>query len=233
MLLVTCSSHADLVVQLDGYGYGGYEQVAVNAQFDWDEHTGTEHYYNLRTFEHYWTDDVGETYLTHCIQIYSGVDVGGIYDFDVVDIEDAPNSPPWPGAMGEARADLLRDLYARWVDPSRGGVYAGTDADARASAFQLVAWEITHENFTATTSDDMLAQMSFEFGAIQGQFDGGAVEGYVFDMVSSLGEGGWLYTDLDGWTNSESQDQSRYVPTPAVLSALAMGFAGMTRRRRR
>ena len=233
-LLLTCATHADLVVQLDGYGYGGYQNVAVNAQYEWDAHTGTEQYYNLRTFEHYWSSESSdEVYLTHCIQIYRGVDLGGIYDFDVVDIQDAPNSPPWPGEMGDVRATLLRDLYSRWVDPSRGGIYGGTGADARASAFQLVAWEITHENFTAKTAADMLTQISFDFGAIQWQSDGGMVKDYVFDMVSTLGEGGWLYSDLDGWTSNDSQDQSRYVPAPAVLSMFGMGFSGLIRRRRR
>ena len=94
-LLVTSVAKADLVVQLDSYGFGSHEQVAVNHQYAWDTYTGMELFYNLRTSEHLWYGaDTGETYLTHCIQIYRGVDMGGVYAFDVVDIEDAPNSPP-------------------------------------------------------------------------------------------------------------------------------------------
>ena len=81
----------------------------------------------------------------------------------------------------------------------------------------------------------MVGQITFEFGAIQRQFDGSGpdvVGDYVTQMISSLSDGPLEHAELVGWTEENAQDQARYIPAPGVFMAVAGGLA-FTRRRRR
>ena len=235
--------HADVQnVTLAQLGAGSYQRVAVKGANAWDSVSGNENFYNLRTFEHEWVFNDGDneesSYITHCVEIFQGVSVGAEYLFESVDIESVPERPNggWPGNMGDERARLLRDLYAGWADPATGGVIGSeSERDAIASAFQLMVWEITHENFDAVLAEDMVAQITFELGAIQRQFDGtgqDVVGDYVNQMIASLSDGPLEYAELVGWTDENAQDQSRYIPAPGVMMALAGGLAFNRRRRR-
>lgn len=229
-------------VTLANYGAGSYQSVAVKGSNSWNVATGNENFYNLRAFEHEWawngSPSESTSYITHCVEIYQSVSVGSNYMFEVVPVQDVPERPNsgWPGNMGDERARLMRDLYADWANPATGGVYGSAgDRDAIASAFQLMIWEITHENFSAETAENMVDQISFDLGAIQRQFDGGiedTVGFYLTEMTTTLSDGPLQYADLVGWTEDSAQDQSRYVPAPGVLMALASGLM-MTGRRRR
>lgn len=235
--------HADVQnVTLAQLGAGSYQRVAVKGANTWNAISGDENFYNLRTFEHEWVFNDGDneesSYITHCVEIYQGVSVGAEYLYQSVAIESVPERPNggWPGNMGEERARLLRDLYAGWANPSTGGVNGSeSERDAIASAFQLMVWEITHENFDAVVAEDMVSQITFESGAIQRQFDGSGpdvVGDYVTQMISSLSDGPLEYAELVGWTEENAQDQARYIPAPGVMMAVAGGLA-FTRRRRR
>lgn len=240
-----CSSmiYADVEnVTLAQLGAGSYQSVAVKGANNWNATSGEEIFYNLRTFEHEWIFNDGandeSSFITHCVEIYQGVTVGAEYMYDVVAIESVPERPNagWPGNMGEERARLLRDLYAGWANPNTGGVNgSGSDRDAIASAFQLMVWEITHENFDAVLAEDMVSQINFDLGAIQRQFTGAGqdmVGDYVTQMTASLSDGPLEYADLVGWTEESAQDQARFIPAPGVLLALAGGLAVFGRRRR-
>ncbi len=240
-----CSSvlHADVEdVTLAQLGAGSFQMVAVKKSNSWDVATGLENFYNLRAFEHEWvfTDGANEesSFITHCVEIYQGVTVGASYMFDVVAVESVPERPNggWPGNMGDERARLLRDLYADWANPASGGVNGSvSDRDDIASAFQLMVWEITHENFSAELAEDMVDQISFDLGAIQREFDGSsqdAVGNYLTQMTASLSDGPLQFADLVGWTEGSAQDQSRFVPGPAGVMALAGGLVALGRRRR-
>jgi hypothetical protein len=229
-------------VTLAQLGAGSYQSVAVKGANNWDAISGEEIFYNLRTFEHEWVFDGDSnddsSYITHCVEIYQGVSVGADYTYEVVAIESVPERPNgnWPGNMGEERARLLRDLYVDWANPVTGGVNgSASDRDAIASAFQLMVWEITHENFDATFAEDMVGQITFDLGAIQRQFEGSGqdiVGDYITQMTASLSDGPLEYAELIGWTEESAQDQARYVPAPGVLIALAGGLITCTRRRR-
>jgi hypothetical protein len=240
-----CSSviHADIEnVTLAQLGAGSYQNVAVKGANNWNAVSGDEIFYNLRTFEHEWVFNDGasedSSFITHCVEIYQGVTVGAEYMYDVVAIENVPERPNggWPGNMGEERARLLRDLYAGWANPNTGGVNgSASDRDAIASAFQLMVWEITHENFEAVLAEDMVSQISFELGAIQRKFVGAGqdmVGDYVTQMTASLSDGPLEFADLVGWTEESAQDQARFIPAPGVLLAMAGGLAIFGRRRR-
>ena len=235
--------HADVEdVTLARLGAGSYQNVAVKGANNWNALSGDEIFYNLRTFEHEWVFNDGaseeSSFITHCVEIYQGVTVGAEYMYDVVSIESVPERPNggWPGNMGEERARLLRDLYAGWANPNTGGVNgSASDRDAIASAFQLMVWEITHENFEAVLAEDMVSQINFDLGAIQRQFNGSGqdtVGDYVIQMTASLSDGPLEYADLVGWTEENAQDQARFIPAPGVLMAFAGGFALLGRRRR-
>jgi hypothetical protein len=229
-------------VTLASYGAGSLQSVAVKAANDWDVATGQENFYNFRTFEHEWvwndSSNQSSSYITHCVEIFQGVSVGSDYIFEVVPVEDVPERPnsSWPGSMGDERARLMRDLYADWANPSTGGVNGSAgERDSIASAFQLMIWEITHENFSAVNAEGMIDQISFDLGAIQRQFVGSSqdmVGDYLEQMMESLSDGPLKDADLVGWSESSAQDQSRYVPSPGVLLALAGGI-GLAGRRRR
>ena len=235
--------HADVQnVTLVQLGAGSFQRVAVKGANTWNTTSGDENFYNLRTFEHEWVFNDGDneesSYITHCVEIYQGVSVGADYLYESVAIESVPERPNsgWPGNMGEERARLLRDLYAGWANPSTGGVNGSeSERDAIASAFQLMVWEITHENFDAVVAEDMVGQITFEFGAIQRQFDGSGqdvVGDYVTQMIASLSDGPLQDAELVGWTEENAQDQARYIPAPGVMMTLAGGLAFSRRRRR-
>ena len=229
-------------VTLAQLGAGSYQHVAVKGANNWNATSGDEIFYNLRTFEHEWVFNDGadedSSYITHCVEIYQGVTVGADYMYEVAAIESVPERPNsnWPGNMGEERARLLRDLYVDWANPVTGGVNGSeSDRDAIASAFQLMVWEITHENFDASLAEDMVGQITFDLGAIQRQFDGSGqdiVGDYISQMTASLSDGPLEYAELVGWTEESAQDQARYVPAPGVLVALAGGLVACGRRRR-
>ena len=159
MCAVTAHGELSVTVDYDGEGRGSYQSVQVKSSFDWDDATQSQYYY-LNSTEHLWTGLDGESYITHCIEVYAGIPDGET-TFKVVDIEDAPQDA-WPGEMGDIRATVLESLFAVWVDPNTGGVFdqgSASDSDDLAAAFQLMTWEITHENFEATSAVQMVAQL--------------------------------------------------------------------------
>jgi len=226
-LLATCAAQADLEIDLhfDGYGRGGYEQVAVDLSLLWDEQdaSGTS-YYNLKTFEHLWTGPSGENYISQCIEVYQGIDPDQTYTWKISDVSNDP-----------LKKSVLEDLYSRWIDPLTGGVDASATNNSIVSAFQIMVWEITHENFVATTNDELKDQIRITEGAIQWDPAGDTeTENYFLEMYDSLGEGGWQAVNVNGWRNGTAQDQANYqIPAPSVLALMGFGMAGIARRRRK
>ena len=176
---------------------------------------------------------------TFCIQIGEGLVYGQSMDYTFVNIESAPDDPPYAGGMGVIRATLIRDLYSRWwsqVDASAGDTQLDEARDL-CSAFQVMIWEITHENLTSKNSDipdaDTVAALSASLGAMQTNNMTINAQGIFGMMKASLGKDGWLDhvgDNLWGLSNPDFQDQIYLVPGGAV------GLAGLglfaTRRRR-
>ena len=228
-LLVACAAQADLCLHYEGYGHGDKERMSVNMQLEWDQTSSSEVWWDLRTYEHLWLDqETGDNYISQCIQIYAGIDIGETYCWTVGEV-----------SQNELRREVMMDLYARNIDTTTGGVYEqGTveETNQFASAFQIMVWEIMHENFEATTADDLLSQISIDTGSIQWDATGSAGALGYFDMIyGNLGDGGWQESDVDGWFNDSAQNQANYqvIPAPAAIAALTLGMGGMVRRRRR
>ena len=238
---ICTTAHADLYdVTLVGYGAGKRQLVAANGQLSWDENSGTETFYNVRAIEHIWLEEgapsSGPQIYSHCVEIYQSVVLGDDYLFESTAIENVPQRNSWPGAMGAVRAELVSDLYANYVDPLTGAVVEGDIASATlndyGAAFQIMLWEITHENFSADTAAGMAAQISFDMGAIQSQADT-SVNLVLDDMRATLNDGIFDIVALEGWTNEFAQDQSRLViPGAGTLFGLGL-MTPITRRRRR
>ena len=231
----TAASGDTVTLDLDSYAYGSSQMISVNGSYDWDETTGTETFYNNKAFQHHWVDmGSGSTMITYCLQLYQGVDLGGSYDFTLTELAASPTGPPFPGPMGEQRARLLRDLYARWADPATAGLpMAESEMNDAATAFQILIWEITHERFSAEDADGMIAQIDLEVGALQWNSDSANITNYANAMIDSLGEGGFRDAELIGLTNPDAQDQLSMIPAPGCLFLLSLQAIGSRRTRRR
>ena len=171
---------------------------------------------------------------TFCVEMNEGfVDDPIVYT--VTEIANVPEELPNPG-MSEAQQTLMKDLYARWYDQTQ---YEPGDswsvASNYASAFQLVVWEISHENFTSSTDASIaLSEMNISRGAMAFTDTYSAeVANIANNLILSLGTGGFFnYTKLLGLTNPNNQDMLIVVPTPAIAGLAGLGLVGMRRRRR-
>ena len=178
----------------------------------------------------------GAAIHTFCVEMNEGFEDDPIV-YDVTTIDNVPEHNP-PGAMTEAKQTIMYDLFARFYSTiGVPGDYEGTWADAsnRAAAFQLVIWEVSHENFTSDT-DAMtgVSEMDLEIGAMAfTDFYDASVYDIANDMISELGDGGFMaYSQLLGLTNPNNQDMLVVVPSPAIAGLAGLGLAGMRRRRR-
>lgn len=172
---------------------------------------------------------------TFCIEINEGFPDDPI-SYTVAELTNVPEESP-PGAMSAAQASVLQDLYARYyadiITDDAGETWANRSDEA--AAFQLVIWEITHENMTgASTASDVVSRLDISMGAMAFTNTANAnVASIASSMISSLGSGGFqLMTNLLGLTNPDNQDMLIVVPTPAIAGLAGLGLVGMRRRRR-
>jgi len=224
------TADAALVATLTGYGAGRYQECGFNSSLAWNSNASVATA-SIRAFQHELTSASGEQILTWCTEVYQGLDLGTAYTFNEVAAENAPGGAVAPGPMGAIKAAAVRDLFARWINPVNGNVNGSmADRDAKSAAFQVVLWEITHENFTASSAAGIVSQMSLTAGAFRANLSG-ASAGWYAEMVASLGYGGFQTTAIGGLTNDFAQDQLRLVPAPGAIALL--GLAGFASRRRR
>ncbi|MFM1823868.1 MAG: hypothetical protein RI967_2134 [Planctomycetota bacterium] len=228
-LCLTLSADAGMIsATYLGAGASQFQQAGYNNNLAWDS-TGSVNMYNLRMSEHRW-DVGGKVAYTWCVQMFQGLTGGTNYEFELVEAEMVPQAPPAPGPMGVTKANLMRDAMARWLDADSRVIASAGSANAAAAAFSALVWEISHENLGTTDIDTALMRMSLSTGAFRSNLTGEAATIYG-KMIASLGKGGWLWTDAEGWQSPSAQDQIRLVPGPGALALLAI--AGARGRRRR
>ena len=110
-----------------------------------------------------------------------------------------------------------------------------TSASNSAAAFQLVVWEISHENFASETDASVaVAEIDLSLGAMAfTDTYSTEVADIAQAMIDDLGQGGFMsYYKLFGLTNSANQDMLIVVPSPAIAGLAGLGLVGMRRRRR-
>ena len=235
----------EISLRFDGMGTHGIHRIAVDGRLDSNSSEDVQYVDGIRTGERLWTDRRGENVMTFCIQVYESVAVGEQHTFDMHrDLTEVPEAPPYPGPMNAAQAGLIGDLYTRFVDGRTGYLREGTsltdefDDATAASAFQMVVWEIVHENITDGTLDDAQAQLSMELGAFRADLDPSSGAGEAVGMIlSSIGENRWMDGNgsIVGLTSPATQDQLMVVPLPlpGVLAGIGLIGAALIRRRLR
>ena len=183
--------------------------------------------------------------LGFCVEINEGFPDDPIA-YDVVDPTSVPEESP-PGNMSANQSAMMQDLFRRYYSSTvvRDSGEAWSDYSNNAAAFQLVVWEISHENFSSSDLTGMKAELDISLGAFvvtdatNGDVAGAAtVAGIAGNMIAALGGGGWQsYASLLGASNGSSgsddnQDFLFVVPSPAVAGLAGLGLVGMRRRRR-
>lgn len=228
---IASAASANVTATYLGTGYGKFQSVSYNPSTQWDQ-AGSGPFYSVKAFDHHWQDTgSGAQFIGWCIQLYQGITVGNSYTFNCVALELAPQAPPAPGPMGVLQANLMRDLFSRWIDNTGTVAAEGTLAatNAKAAAFAIAIWEITHENFTGGDLDTLKTQMSLTNGAFRANLSAD-VAGWYNTIYASMGSGGWQTTFVEGLVNSTAQDQAR-IPAPGAFALL--GLAGLVGSRRR
>lgn len=165
--------------------------------------------------------------------------------YDIVEVTQVPEENP-PGNMSANQATMMADLYSRYYASSTETAGTSwTNRQNNAAAFQLVVWEISHENFGASDLAGMQAELNIGLGAfvVTDATNGDsaaatAVSELANNMIAALGSGGWnQFGALVGATNgasgsNDNQDFLFVVPSPAIAGLAGLGLVGMRRRRR-
>lgn len=167
-------------------------------------------------------------YETFCVQLEEYISGGQTVTYDVLDVADVPDAEP--GAMGDVRAGLIEDLYAR--------NYASIASAEDAAAFQVAIWEIVHERGD-TFNPLTLGDLGLSTGTARFQLnpdDTGNVLTLAGNLLAGLGgvdkDEFLTFENLRGLSNLDYQDQLIVVPGPGAIAGM-IGVAAMRRRRRR
>ncbi|NCF40076.1 MAG: hypothetical protein GWP75_08180 [Planctomycetia bacterium] len=189
------------------------------------------------------TSYTGWTIPAFCVEIEEGL--SSPITYNIVDPATVPENSP-PGAMGAGRTSLINDLYSKFYVSTIENPSGSWSTDfPNAQAFQLLIWEISHENFSGDTSDsdagrnNMMSQINLLEGAFVAATSSGGnslasnVSSAISTMTSGMGVGGWgTFARLAGATNATNQDLLIVVPSPAIAGLAGLGLVGMRRRRR-
>jgi len=221
------SSASTLTMTYLGRGHTVQTGIAYNSTAAWNARFATTYASVLVGAQRF--SAYGQERTTFCTQVFEGVTAGSQYTYNIVAVSQVPeadNPTNAPGPMGAVKATLVNDLYKRY--------YAGLNTAAQFGSFQLALYEITHENLSAATASEALAQLGLDKGAFQANKSGG-IFASASAMLASLGQGGFrsMGGQLAGLSNSSAQDQLLVVPVgaPVLLAGLGLVGVGFMRRR--
>ena len=214
-------------INLTFVGFGPSQSTRIHYDASAAYNAGTASTFNSIPAGQIW---FGGGINTYCLQVFEGLpDVGDSGRWDIAPLASLPEAPPAPGPMGALRAQLVLDLYARHY-------YGSLNSASESAAFQVVLWELTHENFDESggIAIDLLLQADLALGAFQ--LDTASP---VFTLANSyladLGGGGNLFdfANLYGLTSPTFQDLLTVVPIPAPVLLCGAGLLGAAFLRRR
>lgn len=164
------------------------------------------------------------TFVTFCTDLTEYV-TSTTKTYNVVGIEDMPNSAP----MGAAKAQAIADLYAY----AAGSQIALAATDNIAAAFQIAVWEIvTDFNALAVNNGLSLSAGSLKVTKTNGSSLGSTLTSTIAAMFSALGTNS-SGSGILGVSRAGSQDQLVVVPLPAPGILALAGLGGVVALRRR
>jgi hypothetical protein len=156
--------------------------------------------------------------------------------YTMTDLTSVPEESP-PGNMSVNQGQMMQDLYSRSysdaISSANDASWSGYSEEM--AAFQLVIWEISHENFSDTSDlSVMKSELDITLGAmVATDYYSVNVLNAANAMIAALGSGGWnTYGQLLGGTSATNQDLLIVVPSPAIAGLACLGLVGMRRRRR-
>jgi hypothetical protein len=131
--------------------------------------------------------------------------------------------------LGTAKANYLRELWARYYDPAwASGSYTQQDNRA-AEAFAAAVWEIIYEKLPASP-----LEWDVRTGGIAGGFAAENLDWATANKWLHSLTGGGAKADLRVFVNSGGQDYLVVVPEPATVILLGLGgLCSVLGRRRR
>jgi hypothetical protein len=234
--------YGDMTMTLDSMPSYTLTSLGLDRRNSWDSVGGVNFTsQSIKAGERVWTNQYGREMVTYCIQVFESASVGDTVTYtQTTDLTTVPEAPPAPGPMAGFQVNMVQDLYSRFIDQKTGKIASGTSLDAysysvASSAFQLVLWEIVHENFDATTAESAGDQLSMDTGAFQSENGTGIAGQAASVIISELGEDGWgsIGDKLIGLSSPDKQDQLTVVPlpTPVLLAGIGLLGAGIVRRR--
>ena len=224
------ASASNWTMSFDGYGLTENVGVRFMNNESWNSATAGSGFAGVKAGQHNFSV-FGKTYSNYCIQLFETVgQVGDVHTWCTAALADVPDAPPAPGPMGAIKATLVQDLYARFHESVKT-----SGNSVQHAAFQVVLWELTHENFDAADADGALAQANLLGGALQMNGAKADVLSAANAMLDLLGDGGFksLGDNLFGLTSETRQDHLVVVPIPgaALLAGFGLLGAGLLRRR--
>ena len=176
----------------------------------------------------------GGTMKSFCVEVSEAFPDDPI-QYTLTDPTGVPEESP-PGNMSANQSQMMQDLYSRyWADVSSSAEESWLSYADEAAAFQLVVWEISHENFSDPSDlSSMKSELDITLGALVAtSYFSNDVLTAANGMIAALGTGGWTnYSALFGGTNPTNQDLLIVVPSPAIAALAGLGLVGMRRRRR-
>ena len=161
---------------------------------------------------------IPNNFKTFCVQLSQFVSFNSNYSYDIVPLENVPNTDAFGGPMATAKANSIREIFGRH--------YADVDTAQEFSAFQISVWEIVYEKTLPYNLND---------GNFTGSSDPSVIT-LANSWLSGLDGEGPL-ANLVGLTNPTAQDHVTVASTPAPpgiilagIGAIGFAFGGFRRR---
>lgn len=208
-----CSGHASGEVILEYSGMAAYEAMHYtfvdDAAVEWNAETRTANHFGFAGRILFNNGEVDG----FCIELAQEVSSGSEL-YEVQALRD------W--GTGGSSAVMLSSLFDQYYDE-----VVASDSNAMAAAFQVMVWELTHENFTDGIVSQ--AQISLELGAAQFADLSSAATAFFGEMRESLN----YNDDLSGINIFLNESYQDYINVPSPSVVVVLGLGGLIRRRRR